>query len=134
MLQRTTVVMTGFVLLLLSIGNPATGQETNGADRRKQEDATERTIAKLNKQMDELAASFRKAGTDTRDELNRLFDEFKKKQAAARKQLQEMRDATNEQWDALKAKMNKNIDELQRLHDRAKTQPGKEDKSQERAR
>jgi uncharacterized coiled-coil DUF342 family protein len=103
---------------MLAIGQTP---QDGAPDRKQQENATEKTIGKLNKQMDELAAGFRKAGKNTQSELNALFDEFKEKQAKARQELQEMRDATNEKWDVLKTRMNKSIDDLQGIYERAKS-------------
>ena len=105
------------------------GAETPSAatQRQEHEKAAEKKLKDLNKKMDELAADAKKATGETRAEMNRLYEEFKKKQENASKELEELRKSTNETWDKTKVKMDKSLEDLNGLYDRAKTKvKGKE--------
>jgi uncharacterized coiled-coil protein SlyX len=120
--RRIMIITVCLVFLSGLISSLAGAQAQDKAKERKEhEQATEKTLTELNRKMDELAAGFRKTEDQTRDELNRLYDEFKTKQGSARKDLEEMRNATNEKWDQMKLKMNKSIEELNKIYERAKS-------------
>ena len=91
------------------------------AERQATEQATAKRLKELNKKMDEFAAEARYKSSQARDEINRLYDEFKQKQGSAHKDLEEMRKATNEAWDKVKVKMDKAIEELNGLYERARS-------------
>ena len=114
------------VFLYGTTGIALAADSRNTADERQaSEQATEKRLKELNKNMDEFAAGARHAGSQARDEINRLYDEFKHKQGSARKDLEEMRKATNEAWEKAKVEMDKAIEEMNSLYERARA-AGKE--------
>ncbi len=112
---------------LAGLAGPAYAAQPS-ADRKQHEDTAEKKLADLGRKMDRLAAEARKAGSRTRDELNRLYDEFKKKEAGAGEDLEKMREATNEEWEKSKVRLNKAIEDLNGIYERAKAQRAGEKK------
>ncbi len=104
---------------------PVAYAQATAEQRKEHEQAADSKIKDLNKKMDELAAEARREGGKARDEMNRLYEEFKQKQGGASKDLEEMRKATNESWDKVKKKMDKSIEDLNGIYERAKKK-GKE--------
>lgn len=127
MIRKAFIAALAFALLsgsgLLTLPGIARAQDP-AEQRQQHEQAMDKKLKELNRKMDELAAGTRKAGGQARDELNRLYDEFKKKEPGARKDLEEMRRATNETWDKAKVQMNKAVEELNGIYERAKTGSG----------
>ncbi len=133
MLRRTFLISMCCALLFgLSGIVPSAHAQDSMEQRKEHEKAADKKITELNKKMDELAADARKEGAQARDEINRLYDEFKVKQGTARKDLEEMRKATNETWDKAKKKMDKAIDDLNGLYERAKSKGKGEGATQEK--
>jgi biopolymer transport protein ExbB/TolQ len=120
MFKKIGIVFIGAVILAVFSTTPAKA-ETQSADTQRQvhEKTADKKLKELNKKMDELADEAKKAGGKTRAEINRLYEEFKKKQGNAGKELEELRTSTNETWDKAKAKMDKAIEDLDGLYDRA---------------
>ncbi len=134
MMRRTMIIAVAVAFLAgLPFLPPPAGAQDTAAERQKHEQAAEKKLQDLNRKMDELAAETRKAGGQARDEVNRLYDEFKKKQGRAEKDLEEMRKSTNEAWDKAKVQMNRAIDDLNGVYERAKAGARKHEASPEKA-
>lgn len=128
MFRKLGIVFVCAVTLVV-FSSASAGAETPSAatQRQEHEKAAEKRLKELNKKMDELAAEAKKATGETRAEMNRLYEDFKKKQENAGKALDELRKSTNETWDKTKVKMDKSLEDLNGLYDRAKTKvKGKE--------
>jgi hypothetical protein len=129
MLAKMVVIVACVTFLSLPYGVSCGAESPSAATQRQEhEKAAEKKLKDLNKKMDELAAESRKAAGKTRDEMNRLYEEFKKKQGAASKELEELRKSTNETWDKTKVRMDKSLEDLNGLYDKAKTKVKEKDK------
>jgi len=91
------------------------------AQRQEHEQAADNKLKELDKNMNELAAEAGKSGGQARDDVNSMYDEFKKKSAGAKKDLENMRKSTNESWDKAKVQTNKAIDELNGIYEKARS-------------
>lgn len=126
MIRRIFYIILGCAFLYGTAGVAQAVDAQKPADQRQEtEQAVEKRLKELNKKMEEFTAEARHKGGQARDEINRLYDEFKQKQGNARKDLEKMRQATNEAWGKVKVEMDKAIEELNSLYERARS-AGKE--------
>jgi len=131
MIRKLGIVFVCAVMLAVFSSASARAEAPSAATQRQEhEKAAEKKLKELNQKMDELAAEVRKAEGKTRDELNRLYEEFKKKQGNARKELEELRKSTNETWDKTKVKMDKALEDLNGLYERSKAKVKGKDKDE----
>ena len=109
-------------VMLAVLFSPSARAETpfTAAQRQEEEKAADTKLKELNKKMDELVAQSKKATGQAQAEINRLYEEFKKKQGIAGKELEELRRSTNETWEKAKGNMDKALDNLNGLYERSK--------------
>jgi len=123
------VILCGVMLAVVS-NSPVRAAETQSpAQRQEQEKACEKKLTELDKNMNELSSEVKKTEGKTRDEVNRLYEEFKKQQRSAGKDLEELRRSTNETWDKAKVEMDKAIQDLNGLYERTKSKVEGKDKA-----
>jgi len=121
MMRKFAIMFAGISVLALFLGTAARAESPSAATQREEhEKAAEKKLKDLNKKMDELAAESKKSEGQTQAEMNRLYDEFKKKQVNASKELEQLRKSTNETWDKTKVRTDKAIDDLNGLYERSK--------------
>jgi uncharacterized coiled-coil protein SlyX len=116
------------MMLVLSGATAIAETPSAAAQRQEHEKAADKKLKELNNKMDELAAEAKKATGKNQAEMNRLYEEFKKKQGNASKELEELRKSTNETWDKTKVRMDKSLDDLNGLYDKAKDKVKGKDK------
>ncbi len=126
MLRRLLLIILCCALLSGPTGIAAVAYAEDTAQQQKADkQASDEKLKELNRKMNDIAADTRKHVGEARDEINRLYDDFKKKQGGSSKELEEMRKATNESWDKVKASMDKAIEDLNHAYERAASK-GKE--------
>ena len=120
MVKRSVVILLCSALLAAVFGLTAKAGSTDAAaDRKAHEQAAEKKLDELDKSMQELETDPGK-GSQTRQEINRLYEEFKDRQGTAREDLERLRRSTNETWDKAKARMDKALQDLDGLYERTK--------------
>jgi uncharacterized coiled-coil protein SlyX len=118
MFRKLGIVCVCAVALAVMTG-PSACAQPSAAQREEHEKTADKTLQELNRKMDELASQSRKTAGKAQVEINRLYEEFKKKQGDAGKELEDLRKATNESWDEVKARTDKAIEDLNGLYERA---------------
>lgn len=131
MFKKLGIILVCAAVLAVFSGKTVKAETQAAAtQRQEQEQATEKKLKNINKNMDELAAEIKKTGGKTQAEMNKLYDEFKTKQGNAGKELEQLRNSTNETWDKAKVRMDKAIEDLNGLYERARSRIKGKDKDE----
>lgn len=106
------------LVAVLGLTAPAASPDS-AAERKVHEEAAETKLNELDRSMKELESDTGR-GSQARQEINRLYDEFKDGQGKAREDLERLRRSTNETWDKAKVRMDKALQDLNGLYERTK--------------